>query len=154
MKHFDRANLQSLRTEIDAALAAVAARHPGLSFTLGSARFTPTTVNFKFSAALVAEDKLDIPGCSIPASHKWRMDLAKYGKIQHLGEKTMTDRGEGVVVGFKPGRGMKPHQFIVEINGKFVALNEAVFKLRQARAQETQEKAAPRLPSALERMRS
>ena len=58
---FDKPTLRALRTDIDAALAAVGAKH-GISVTAGSASFRDTNATFKLECAMlnsagVAESK-------------------------------------------------------------------------------------------------
>ena len=52
---FDRPALRALRTDIDAALAAVGAKH-GISVTAGHASFRDTNATFKLECALLNSD--------------------------------------------------------------------------------------------------
>lgn len=52
---FDKANLQALRTEIEAALAAVAAKH-GISLKLGGMRYQATSFSVTLEAAAASAD--------------------------------------------------------------------------------------------------
>lgn len=54
MYTFDKANLKTLRNEIDAALKALGERH-GLKIHAGSARFTSGSAEFKVEFAAIAE---------------------------------------------------------------------------------------------------
>ena len=55
IKSIDREVCRALRTELDAALAAVAKRH-GVVISLGNARFTASTIDFKLGVAIPSGD--------------------------------------------------------------------------------------------------
>ncbi len=52
---FDKPTLRALRADIDAALAAVGAKH-GISLSAGNARFDANTVTFKLNCVLLNSD--------------------------------------------------------------------------------------------------
>lgn len=55
IKQLDRTSLKLLRTDLDAALTAIAQKH-GIILTVGNARFTSSTATFKLNVATKAAD--------------------------------------------------------------------------------------------------
>ena len=55
IKQFDKPTLRALRADLDAALAAVAAKH-GIAVRVGNASFMPNTATFKLELATKGDD--------------------------------------------------------------------------------------------------
>ena len=55
MMKFDKTNLTTLRSDVNAALAAVAAKH-GVKINLGNCRFSPSEANFKLNVCTIGTD--------------------------------------------------------------------------------------------------
>lgn len=90
---FDKPTLRALRTDIDAALAAVGAKH-GISLKAGNARFTGDTATFKLECVLLNSDGV--------AETREMLDLKAF--YPQLVNKSVSigPRTSGVIVGYKP----------------------------------------------------
>ncbi len=89
---FDKPALKALRVDIDAALAAVGAKH-GINLKAGNARFDAKTVTFKLNCALLNSDGV--------AETKEMMDLkALYPQLVNK-QVTLGPRTHGTIVGYK-----------------------------------------------------
>lgn len=105
MKQFTKQNLQSLRVDIDNALAAVAEKH-GISLKLGNGRFSPVDATFKLELA-VCEDGVAMT----PEKQILKM------LFPDLVDKTVEIDGESAkVVGYN--KKARSYPFIVEMKGK------------------------------------
>lgn len=94
IKSFDRATLKSIRIEIDAALAQLAAKH-GFSMKLGAVRFTETNFTGKVEASLSGE---------APEVQRYRDMCGVYGLDAKMLGKNVHFAGEVFkVIGMKSG---------------------------------------------------
>jgi len=105
LKKFDRPTLQSIRIEIDAALAQVAAKH-GFAMKLGSVRFTETAFTGKVEASLSGES---------PEAQRYKDMCGVYGLDEKMLGQNVHYAGSIVkVVGMKSGY----KSVLFEKNGK------------------------------------
>lgn len=114
MNTFDRKSVKSLRPEIDAALAAVAAKH-GISIKAGGARFSNNNITFKVEVNTIdASGVVETPGA--------RALKAFYP--QYVGKKVnLPGSITGTVVEYRDRRPKYP--FVVETpNGKCYKVGE------------------------------
>ncbi len=90
---FDKPALRALRADIDAALAAVGAKH-GINLRAGNARFTGDTATFKLECVLLNSDGV--------AETRELLDLKAF--YPQLVNKSVSIglRTSGVIVGYKP----------------------------------------------------
>ena len=98
--------LKALRTEMDAALKAVAERH-GLLITTGNASFGPTAATFKLAVAVkgagVSESSEDAR--TVKAASDWKMQAGLYGlNPEWLGERFSVNGNFYRVIGLMPRR--------------------------------------------------
>jgi len=109
MARITRATLHALDVDIDAALAAVAAKH-GLSFTRAGGRFSATTYTPKISFSIVSES-------GIPADFA-RLAPAYGLTVEDFGREFTTYSGTYRVTGISPRRRKYPISAECVLTGK------------------------------------
>ena len=95
MKTIDKNFLKSIRTEINAALILVAAKH-GVTLAAGNCRFTPTTATFKLELAMLGDGGVvvDKYAEAFKASAPlYGLEASDIGKTFTTGGKTYTLTG-------------------------------------------------------------
>lgn len=97
---FDTTNLKAIRADIDAALAAVAAKH-GIKLATGKCTYEPSAATFKVEAATLTETG--------DAMTKEAVDFVRYAPLWNLSPgmlfATFTSRGESYkIIGAMPRR--------------------------------------------------
>jgi hypothetical protein len=105
IKSFDKQNVKYLRNELNGVLAEFAKKH-GIIASLGNARFTPNSVNWKFT--LAASGSVDNPINSVEAA-AFVNKCFIYGLSKDDLNKTIVLRGDRCkIVGLNPRRHKYP----------------------------------------------
>jgi|694.fasta_scaffold24073_12 hypothetical protein len=94
IKEFDKQNLKTLRSDIEAALAEVAKKH-GITLGVGNISFRADSFSAKITAATVAEGD-DSDGVMSGKQMKWAQDFKSHASL--FGMKH-TDLGKTVTIG-------------------------------------------------------
>jgi hypothetical protein len=102
---FDRPTLQRLRTDIEAALAAVSNINPGLKLTLGKVRFTDVSFTVDLRASVVWEGGADLGAKAQFEAYApaYGLDAADFGKTFVAGRGTAYR-----IAGVQPRRHTRP----------------------------------------------
>ena len=103
---FDRTNLKTLRSDIEAAVAAVGSAH-GISLTLGSARFSSNNVTMKLEGSIISNGTVKTKG----AIALERVYPEYVGKVVK-----MSNGKKGKVIEYHSRKSKFP--FIVEVGSK------------------------------------
>jgi hypothetical protein len=104
---FDKQLLKNLRTELDGVLAEFAKKY-GIIASLGNARFTPNSVNWKFTLAANGGGSVDNPINSVEAA-TFVNKCFIYGLSKDDLNKTIVLRGDRCkIVGLNPRRHKYP----------------------------------------------
>ena len=103
---FDRTNLKTLRSDIEAAVAAVGSAH-GISLTLGSARFSSNNVTMKLEGSIISNGTVKTKGAI--ALDRFYPKLV--GKVVK-----MSNGKKGKVIEYHSRKSKFP--FIVEVGNK------------------------------------
>jgi len=110
---FDRANLKTLRDDVEAAIAAVGSAY-GISMTLGSGRFSGDNVTFKLEGSVISNGAVKTKG----AIALERFYPRYVGKVIN-----MIDGKKGKVIEYHSRKSKFP--FIVEVGNKRFKVAEA-----------------------------
>lgn len=114
MQTLNRTNLQTLRDEIDTALATVAQKH-GLRLTCGRCTFNPQNATFRLEVATVGDGGTAMD----PARIAYLRDCAIFGLKPEWLDREFTYNGDRFrLSGLHPGRSKFPLVAIRVDNGK------------------------------------
>lgn len=108
MTTIDKALLQTLRVEMNAALKAVAEKH-GVVIEVGNASFMETSATFKLGVAVVNEDDENSTVAEVKAAEVWTKAASSYGlKSEWLGETIAISGRAFKIVGLNTRKYKKP----------------------------------------------
>lgn len=106
IQNFDRQNLKQLRADMDAALAAVSAKH-GVSISMGNMRFSSDRVTVKVEANTTVQtamsDNTVLAPTVVPS-------ILKTAMTRH-GVKNLTGRKGETLTGYNPNRPKYPFSY-------------------------------------------
>ena len=103
IKQFDKKNLEVLRNDMNAALAAVAEKH-GVTLHAGNATFMGETVTFKLEAVVLDKD----------GNVQTKESVAlKQHYPEYVGKKVKFSKGNGIVIGVNTRARKNP--FLVKV---------------------------------------
>lgn len=128
IKKFDKANLKTVRADIDAALAAVAKKH-GIKLSIGGITYDPDGTNFRTTLSAVTEAAAG--GADVAGNVKWQSAFIKYAalfgmKKEDLGKKVKIGRETYTIVGARPKANMPI--VLQKATGGFIAYGEDAVK--------------------------
>jgi hypothetical protein len=114
MTTIDKVLLQKLRTEMDAAMQAVAKAN-GVLIKTGSCSYRPASATFKVEVVAIGDDVensdnlTNKDATTLKAASDWKARAILYGlDAAWLGQKAKTPQGEFEVVGLMPRRSKYP----------------------------------------------
>lgn len=107
MMKFDKHNLTSLRADLNAAFAAVAAKH-GVKINLGNCRFSPSQADFKVKVCTVTADGTVIDAESEALNSAYVAEYVVGTQMKNLDRHFTTQGMTFVLTGYKARRRAYP----------------------------------------------